>query len=122
MEAEDFAIRVRNAFLDGRDPRTVVTAEDCGGVAAIEWGSLTSPGMTPGMPLAQQTQLWNAWQQDECAKAARFWELLEQEHQHPERPLQRVVLAARCANTRRRPAASAAPAPSPPDDRCRPCR
>ena len=48
MEAEDFAIRVRNAFQDGRDPRTVVTAEDCGSVAAIEWGSLTGPGITPG--------------------------------------------------------------------------
>jgi hypothetical protein len=92
MEAEDFAIRVRNAFQDGRDPRTVVTAEDCGRVAAIEWGSLTGPGITPGMPLARQMQLWNAWQRDECAKAGRFWNLLEEEHEHPERPPQRIVL------------------------------
>ena len=99
LEAEDFARRVRSAFEDGRDPRTVVTAEDCRIVAAVEWGSRSGPGITPDLPHAQQKQLWASWRNDECTKAGRFWNLLEAEHEHPERPIQRIVLE-RDAETR----------------------
>ena len=92
LEAEDCAIRVRNAFQDGRDPRSGVSAEDCELVAAIEWGSLTGPGITPGMSLLQQTELMQGWQHDECAKAGKFWHLLAEEHRQPTRPMQRIVL------------------------------
>ena len=33
-----------------------------------------------------------AWKSDECAKAGRFWDLLAVEHEHPDRPMQRIVL------------------------------
>ena len=58
----------------------------------MEWGSRGGPGITPGLPHAQQKQLWSDWQSDECAKAGQFWNLLAAEHQHPERPIQRIVL------------------------------
>ena len=56
LDAEDFARRVRSAFEDGRDPRTVVTAEEAGIVAGVEWGSRTGPGITPGMAYEAQRQ------------------------------------------------------------------
>ena len=92
IDAEHFAIRVHSALLDGRDPRTVVTAEDCKLVAGVEWGSRDGPGIEPGMEYAEQKRLWASWQGDECAKAGRFWNLLAAEHAHPERPMQRIVL------------------------------
>ena len=92
LEAEDAAIRARNALLDGRDPRTVVSIEECKAVAAIEWGSRTGPGITPGQKLQEQMLRWSQWQQDECAKAGRFWDLLAREHQHPGRVIQHIEL------------------------------
>ena len=92
LEAEDFAIRAHSALLEGRDPRTVVTAEEAGIVAGVEWGSREGPGIEPGMEYAEQKRLWASWQGDECAKAGRFWNLLAAEHEHPERPMQRIVL------------------------------
>lgn len=92
LDAEDFALRVRSAFEEDRDPRTVVTAEDCKHVAGIEWNSRTGPGIEPGMSYADQNRIWDGWQRDECAKAGRFWDLLADEHRFPERPLQRIVL------------------------------
>ena len=51
QDAEVFARRVRSAFEDGRDPRTVVTAEEAEIVAGVEWGSRGGPSITPGMEL-----------------------------------------------------------------------
>ena len=56
-----FARRVRSAFEDGRDPRTVVTAEEAGIVAGVEWGSRTGPGITPGMAHKAQVNAWQSW-------------------------------------------------------------
>ena len=92
LEAEDIAIRVRNALLDGRDPRDVVSAAECRAVAIIEWGSRTGPGITPGQELREQERRWSRWCQDECVKAARFWDLLADEYQHPGRAMQRIEL------------------------------
>ena len=92
LEAEDFARRVRSAFEDGRDPRTVVTAEEAEIVASVEWGSRGGPSITPAMTHRAQVNAWQSWQRDECAKAGRFWSLLAAEQQHPERPMQRIVL------------------------------
>ncbi len=92
LEAEDFANRVRNALLEGRDPRCVVTAEEAEIVAGVEWDSRGGPNITPDMPYRQQRSTWASWQNDECAKAARFWELLAEEYRHPARPLQRIIL------------------------------
>ena len=92
QDAEDFARRVRSAFEDGRDPRTVVTAEEAEIVAGVEWGSRGGPSITPGMAHKAQVNAWQSWQRDECAKAGRFWNLLAAEHEHPDRPMQRIVL------------------------------
>ena len=102
--------RVRNALQDGRDPRTVVTAEECGIVAAVEWGSRSGPGITPGMAYEAQRTAWASWQRDECAKAGRFWNLLADEHaaSRPADPAHRA--GAGRADQGRRPAAPAAPA------------
>ena len=45
IDAEDAAMRVRAALEDGRDPRTVVTAEECKLVASVEWSSRGGPGV-----------------------------------------------------------------------------
>ena len=92
QDAEDFARRVRSAFEDGRDPRSVVSAEEAGIVASVEWGSRGGPSITPGMEHKSQINAWQSWQRDECAKAGRFWNLLAAEHDHPDRPIQRIVL------------------------------
>ena len=92
QDAEVFAHRVRRAFEEDRDPREVVTAEECKLVAAIEWGSRSGPGIEPGMAYADQRRIWADWRKDECAKSGRFWDLLADEHRFPARPLQRVVL------------------------------
>lgn len=92
LEAEDAALRVQAALRDGRDPRSVVTAEECRAVAAIEWGSLAGPDISPGMPLSIQRHRWASWKRCEAGKAGRFWNLLEEECGRRERPIQRIVL------------------------------
>ena len=61
-------------------------------MASVEWGSRGGPGITPGMAYEAQRTAWASWQSDECAKAGRFWNLLAAEHEHPDRPIQRIVL------------------------------
>ena len=92
IDAEDAAMRVRAALEDGRDPRTVVTAEECKLVASVEWGSRGGPGIDTRHGLRGAVEAWASWQNDECAKAGRFWDLLADEHEHPDRPMQRIVL------------------------------
>ena len=70
----------------------MVTAEEAGIVAASSGAPRTGPGITPGMAHKTQVTAWQSWQRDECAKAGRFWNLLQAEHAHPERPMQRIVL------------------------------
>jgi hypothetical protein len=97
-EAEDFAIRARNALLDGRDPRTVVTAEEAEIAAAVESNSRGGPSIS-WLDYVTQQKAWASWKRDECLKAGRFWNLLADEHEHPDRPIERIVLE-RDAETR----------------------
>ena len=67
--AQDAALRVRQAFEEGRDPREVVTAEECELCAELERRARTVPDITPGIPDTEQRRALDAWKNNECAKA-----------------------------------------------------
>ena len=92
IDAEHFAIRAHSALLDGRDPRTVVTAEDCKLVAGVEWGSREGPGIDPGMDYAEQSGFGHPGKATNARRLAGSGVCWRPSTQHPERPMQRIVL------------------------------